>query len=285
MQQTNYPVFLIHKSGDERENHKYVKREWKNGRWKYWYKNAADKLGFDERKALKEKEEVLDKQISKKDQSVSDRLDQYVRVQYNRDNKAVVDKYESLTKQTISDTRKVNNTQKEVEKLTEAYLNTPIGKIENAAKVGVNFVGKIFGINAVKAKIEEIKEQRDDEKDAKRREDIRKEEHTNYITRKSPQLRSQRSERYKAMESEKQKLKEQHDKDIEEARVKAKAQKIARNEAIEREKQRLEEEHYKRMEEVTKNRKKDEKESERRKVVVSPSGRRRSSTGGSGNRR
>ena len=40
--------------GSVGKNHKYLKREWKNGRWRYYYATAKPiSLGLDERKALK----------------------------------------------------------------------------------------------------------------------------------------------------------------------------------------------------------------------------------------
>lgn len=33
----------MHKKGEEREDHKYIKREWKNGKWIYFYPEDLDK--------------------------------------------------------------------------------------------------------------------------------------------------------------------------------------------------------------------------------------------------
>lgn len=33
--------------GTERKNHKYIKREWKNGKWQYWYKNPTTPKDLD----------------------------------------------------------------------------------------------------------------------------------------------------------------------------------------------------------------------------------------------
>ena len=57
------------KKGEERKDHKYIKREWKNGRWQYYYDNGkgshtnlklvsrvADRLGADEKTKYKNAE-------------------------------------------------------------------------------------------------------------------------------------------------------------------------------------------------------------------------------------
>lgn len=42
--------------GKERPGHKYIKREWKDGKWLYWYKDAQGKLVAGKEPSLKEKE-------------------------------------------------------------------------------------------------------------------------------------------------------------------------------------------------------------------------------------
>lgn len=59
-------TYLVHRAGkgEARKKHKYIKRDWIKGKWRYWYKDTKNKLlnridsikddlGFDEREDMK----------------------------------------------------------------------------------------------------------------------------------------------------------------------------------------------------------------------------------------
>lgn len=189
---------LIHRKGEERKDHKYTKREWVKGKWRYWYEDVKDKLGFDEKEAVEKKKTEYDKAVSKQDDDHNKWLDQKVRRKYDKLNKEVRDKEIELAKTYTQSARATKKTEAELKELTEQYLKTPIGAIENVMNRGKKFVEDVFGITD-KKEMEAYKEERAEkkQKDTERAE-LEKREQKKAKEREG----NERKEKYNKLEAE-----------------------------------------------------------------------------------
>ena len=183
-----YEVVVKRNTSDELMHHKYVKREKVKGKWKYWYEDVKDKLGVDEREALKDKEKALDQQISKTEKSELEKKKSDIRLKYDGDSSEVQTENKKANLKLAQDKDKTNRIKKQVKDLEDKYANTPIGKVENAIEAGVRAVDKLLGISSRKNKEENEK------KAEKEREEL---------------FRVARDERWKAAKREEKRLEEE----------------------------------------------------------------------------
>ena len=150
MTQNKYPTVLIHKRGEERDNHKYVKREWKNGKWKYWYEDVKDKLGVDERQALKRKEDVLERQTAIYEKSKLEKKKSDIRLKYEPNSTELQTENKKAANDAKRTQDRMNRFKKQAQDLADEYGKTPLGKVEKAIDSGVKAVDKLLGISAKK---------------------------------------------------------------------------------------------------------------------------------------
>lgn len=146
-------------NGELRHGHKYVKRVWKNGKWRYYYdiEDAAKDAKKQINKTVKKIDRKLDKTADKIKDGLSERnikktkkkigreLDQagakLKNAASNAKNKiedklGVDDKKRAKAAQDIVKSKNTKRNQKIAAKLTAQYASTPIGKLETAAKKG-----------------------------------------------------------------------------------------------------------------------------------------------------
>ena len=152
----------VKRTGNDITHWKYIKKVKKNGKWRYYYKNAInsnnsgikniikDKLGYDEKERFEESSKNLEKRTDeflKAEKDLFDHNEGYL-WGYNDPNQGYVyfDKYgrnydEAFTK--LYDAAEYYANSK------EAYYRTPIGKIDHFKKEiesGKNFVEAIMSI-------------------------------------------------------------------------------------------------------------------------------------------
>lgn len=203
-------VCIIHKDGEERKDHKYVKREKIKGKWRYWYKdltkNVANKinevkdvLGFDEREALTKSQKKLDENLEKYDKNRKNYLDTSVKIKYDNKNQDVRDEYYKSYKNYAKSKNSVNISTTEVKHFVDAYSKTPLGKIENTIQKGAKFVQDILGITK-KKEIEKEKKDYEEKEERKQLEETErkkkeKEEYDKKEEVRSKQEQRQRTER------------------------------------------------------------------------------------------
>lgn len=131
----SYKAVVTRRSNDELQHFKYIKREKKNGKWKYYY-DVKDAMGYDERSAMN---------LAKKSRDVQKNYTDLVRREYeetaskvasgeyfdkDNGNDSIVKPYrDKYTKALESQYDK----SAEYAKALQAYQKTPLGKLEKAA--------------------------------------------------------------------------------------------------------------------------------------------------------
>ena len=116
--------YLSHKKGEERKVHKYVKREWKNNKWRYYYDTPKGKIGMTNN-AMATLSSVGVK---------SGMLSQ-------------------LTNKHAMNSAAVEVANKQLNMLTKNVLNTPVNKLTSAIAIGKKSAENVLGISKEKNKI------------------------------------------------------------------------------------------------------------------------------------
>lgn len=182
-----YGTCLIHKEGEERKNHKYIKREKIKGKWRYWYKDTKgklknkiekvkDDLGFDEREALISKTKERNALVEKNSIDKRNYKDYQIKLKYDNKNVDVKNQYNKAASQYMKSTSKLTVTNAQVESFTEKYAKTPIGKLETSIQKGLKFAKDILGITDKKEYDEFKKSRKEEYEETKRREQLEEQE-------------------------------------------------------------------------------------------------------------
>ena len=113
--------------GSTTKDHKYIRREWKNGRWRYYYSKTPDKSlgGTIRRISGLDAREYAD-QAKRQYETKKMLSDTYERFSYSKD--PLVQKYR---KRFLNDTRRA---EAERDNAARQYEKTPLGKLEKAGQ-------------------------------------------------------------------------------------------------------------------------------------------------------
>lgn len=127
---------LAHKKGEERKDHKYIKREWKNGKWRYYYDTPKGKTGM--------LSNVMISQLTNKNalNSVGAKSGMLSNVVTSQ-----------ITNKHVMDNAAVKVVNNQLNMLTKNAQNTPVNKLVSAIAIGKKSVENVLGITKEKNKI------------------------------------------------------------------------------------------------------------------------------------
>lgn len=141
-------------SNDQLMHWKYIKKVWKNGKWKYYYDHdqLKDDLGVDEKEAMEKAEDTLNttaalmtvaSEANRK--NVKDAAERAKEFDDPSKATAYNNKYESEAKENMRKHEdNYNKAYDNFQKAKAEYYKTPLGKIEKAAEKAKKWISKIF---------------------------------------------------------------------------------------------------------------------------------------------
>lgn len=144
-----YRAVVKRKSDNELMHYKYIKRErGKNGKWRYYY-DVKDALGYDERKQYQDDKAYLDMYTKMGKETWKDTERVYEETEKDG---IVTDNEKYIRSQVLDNHMYYEDNKKHYEELVKrslsAYENTPLYKVESAKErinSGVKSLKKILG--------------------------------------------------------------------------------------------------------------------------------------------
>lgn len=135
-------VIIKKKNDNELYHWKYTRKERVNGKWRYYYDDIKDELGFDERERLMDAKRSLRRSREAMNEFNEESLKPYRKELLKTDPTWLANR--KFWRKTLK--RNITQDKARVDAYLKAYNRTPLGKLENTINKGKDTVKRIFNL-------------------------------------------------------------------------------------------------------------------------------------------